>query len=87
MNRPKITTLLKRKHKLKTLNENQKGVVDSISELVIVNEAPEDWISKAKDYVNKPVDKNVDRVRQVESIAATHQIDSYLAGIMFASKP
>lgn len=83
----KITTLLKRKHKLKTLNENQKGVVDSISELVIVNEAPEDWISKAKDYVNKPVDKNVDRVRQVESIAATHQIDSYLAGIMFASKP
>ena len=82
----KVTTLLKRKHKLKSLSEKQQIIVDSISELVIVNESPKDWVIKAKDYVNKPVDKNMDRVRRVEEIAATHQVDSYLAGIMFASK-
>ena len=82
----KVTTLLKRKHKLKSLSEKQQVIVDSISELVIVNEAPKDWIAKAKDYVDKPVDKNMDRVRQVEQIAATHQVDFYLAGVMFASK-
>ena len=44
--------------------------------------------SKVKNLpgVDKPIDKNPDRVKQVQSIAVEHQVDEYLAGILYASE-
>ncbi len=78
-------TLLK-KHKIKSLNDEQKEIAKEISSLVIVNEEPQDWKSKYKDYIDKPVDKNEDRVRQVEALACEHGIDCLTAGLLFSSQ-
>jgi hypothetical protein len=82
----KITSSLKRKHKLKKLNEKQILVADQITSLVIANEEPSDWGKKASEYIKKPVDKNLDRVNEVQEVALEHQLDDYLAGILYASR-
>ena len=60
----KIETELKKKHKLKDLSEKQLNVASQIADIIIVNEEPKSWIRKAKGYLNKPVDKNPDRVNR-----------------------
>ena len=78
---------LRKAHDIKRLSKQQKEVAENITELIIANEDPKDWNNKkAKSYVKKPVDKNPDRVKGVEEIAAEHQIDPYLASILYASK-
>jgi len=82
----KIGSLIRSKHKIKRLSAKQKGVVDQIVSVVIANEVPEKWISKAKGYVAKPIDQNEQRAKEVQQVAYEHQVDDYLAGILFASK-
>jgi hypothetical protein len=78
---------LRKAHNIKRLSRKQKEVAESITELIIANEEPKDWNNKkAKSYVKEPVDKNPDRTEKVEEIAAEHQIDPYLASILYASK-
>jgi hypothetical protein len=82
----KIEAELKKKHGLEELSKNQLNIASQISDIIIVNEEPKSWIKKVKSYVAKPVDKNPDRVKRVQSIAAKHQVDEYLAGILYASE-
>ena len=76
---------LRKKHSIKRLTNKQKDVAQEITALIIANEDAENWKGSIADYVKKPVDKNKDRINQIYRIAATHQIDSYLASILFAS--
>ena len=82
----KIETELKKKHELDELSKDQLAIASQITDIIIVNEEPKSWIRKAKGYVTKPIDKNPDRVKRVQSIAAEHQVDEYLAGILYASE-
>jgi hypothetical protein len=82
----KVGGLLKTKHKIKRLSAKQKNIVEQIVSVVIANEAPEKWVSKAKEYVAKPIDQNKQRAKEVQQVAYEHQVDDYLAGILFASK-
>ena len=52
----------------------------------MANEDPEVWDKKVKEYVTNPVDTNLDRVRQIQTVAAEHQVDDYLASILYLSK-
>ena len=82
----KVGSLLKRKHKVKELNERQKEVSGLISTIIMANEDPQNWIATAKDYIKNPVDHNQDRVHEVSSVALEHQVNDYLAGILYASR-
>ena len=82
----KLETELKKKHKIKELTKDQEGIVSQIADIVIVNEDPKSWIRAAKGYLSKPIDKKPKRVKEVQDIAAYHQVDEYLAGILYASK-
>ena len=77
---------LRKAHDIKRLSKQQKEVAESITELIIANEDPKNWEKKIKSYVKKPVDQNLNRIKEVEEIAAEHQIDPYLASILYASK-
>jgi hypothetical protein len=82
-----IEKTLRARHKIKRLNKSQKEVAESLTELIISNEKPENWIEKAELYCKKPntsVNKNV--FNEVMEIAAEHQVDNYLASILKASK-
>lgn len=76
----------KKKFGLKKLNASQQGLVSELANLVIVNEEPDNWLSKASEYCAEPVDKNLERVEKVKELAAKHNVDFYLAGILKASE-
>jgi hypothetical protein len=81
-----VAAFLRKKHSIKKLSYEQKGIADQISKIIIANESPENWNSKIEEYVNSPVDKNHETIANVNSIAYDHQVDSYLASILFHSK-
>lgn len=81
-----VEASLRKKHKIKRLTKVQKQVAEEIGSVIIANEDPSDWEGKINDYVKKPVDRNPERIAEVREIAAKHQVDDYLASILFISK-
>ena len=81
-----VSSALRKKHNLKKLSYNQKEVAEQISKIIVANESPENWVSKIEDYIKQPVDQNQEVVASVNSIAYDHQVDSYLASILYHSK-
>jgi hypothetical protein len=81
-----IANFLRKKHNLKKLSFDQKNIVEDITKIIVANEIPENWKNKIEDYINSPVDKNFGQVKNIQSIALNHQIDSYLASILYHSK-
>ena len=55
-----------------------------ISTIIMANEDPQNWIATAKDYIKNP-DHNQDRFMSA-SVALEHQVNDYLAGILYASR-
>jgi hypothetical protein len=82
----KVISYLREKNDIKRLSKLQKEVAQEITHLIIANEEPDNWEKKVSDYCESPIDKNEKRVKEVISIAATHNLDNYLASILLASK-
>ena len=84
----KVEVHLRRKHKVKELNEEQKSVAFEITKLIVANEDVEHWdkLAKVKSYVQNPVDTNPKRVQEIQEIAYEHQVDDYVASILYLSK-
>ena len=84
----KIGGELKKKFKLKKLDDLQKEVVENIAQLVIANEDPKNWnkITYIRKYIKDPKDKNKESVDAITEVACEHQVDLYLAGILHASR-
>ena len=81
-----VEASLRKKHKIKRLNKQQKQVAEEIACIIVANETPENWDKKVSQYVQKPVDTNPDRIAEVREVAFEHQVDDYLASILLASK-
>lgn len=81
-----INKKIKSKFKLKELNQDQENLIPEIRNLILANHEPEEWISKVPDYCEKPIDTNKDRVSKVLDLALYHQLDTYMASILFASR-
>jgi len=81
-----IVSFLKKKFKIKKLNEDQESVAADILSVITANEEPDNWVNAAKEYCENPVDKNQDRVNKVLRIAAEHQVDNYVASLLYSSR-
>ena len=81
-----VEARLREKHNRKRLSKKQKEVAESITSIIVSNEPPEYWTSKAQDYIDDPSDKNESRVNEVSELAVEHQVNDYLASILYASK-
>jgi hypothetical protein len=75
-------------NKLSALDENHGDVCHRITSIIMANEEPESWkeLEIINGYIKNPLDKNTSRVEQVQEIALEHQVDDYLASILYASK-
>lgn len=76
---------LKSKHKIKKLTTQQKEASEMVSEIIMANESSSAWLSSVKHYCDKPVDKNLDYVKEVQEISATHELGIYLSSILRSS--
>lgn len=77
---------LRKKFSIKRLTNKQKEVAQDITALIMANEEPEGWKEAIAKYAETPLDTNKERINQIHEIAVEHQIDSYLASILYASK-
>ena len=82
----KVEASLREKHALRKLSRQQKEVANEITKIIIANENPEIWETVAKEYIENPKDKNQDVINNIHEIAAEHNVDSYVASILFHSK-
>ena len=83
----RVENQLLRKHKLKKLNDTQKNVAEDITKIIAANEDKKDWgLKKVREYVKDPSDKNPERIREIQAIALEHQVDEYLATVLYLSK-
>jgi hypothetical protein len=78
-------TLLK-KFKLKELDAKQKEVAENVAEIILANEPPAHWHSKIAEYLESPIDKNPERINEIQDIALEHQLDTFLSSILYWSK-
>jgi hypothetical protein len=81
-----IISFLKKKHKIKKLSETQLSIASEVLNVIIANEEVENWKNCVEKYCNDPTDKNQERINKILSIAAEHQVDTYMAALLYASK-
>ena len=81
-----IGSSLRKKHGLKKLSFQQKNVAEDIAKIIAANETPENWNNKIEEYISSPLDKNEKQVKEIQNIAQGHQVDTYLASILYHSK-
>jgi len=77
---------LKKKFKIKKLNEQQNEVLNGLTSLIMTNESPDKWSTSIATYCENPLDSNPDRVNEINEIAAIHGVDNYLASLLYISK-
>lgn len=81
-----VSAKLREMHKIKKMSNQQKDIAEKITHLIIANESPENWSRKVEDYINSPVDKNLDSIKEIQNIAYNHQLDTYVSSILKHSK-
>lgn len=81
-----IKSAFRKKLNVKKLSNQQKEDAEKISEIIIANENPTNWGSKLQDYIEKPIDQNLEQVNNIQEIAAEHQVSSYIASLLYHSK-
>ena len=77
---------LRKVHKIKRMSASQKQIAEDIACLIIANEEVNEWDKSVNKYIKKPVDHNPERIKEIREIAAEHQVDDYLASLLYASK-
>ena len=81
-----VSKILREKHDVKRLTKQQKDIASQISHIVMANEEPKEWNSKAEEYCSSPEDKNLDRVNKIQEIACEHDVDMESASILHISR-
>jgi hypothetical protein len=81
-----VEAALRKTHKVKRLNKDQKEIAESITGIIMANETQENWKSSIDEYLKNPVDKNHDTVKEVSDIAIEHQVNTFMASILYHSK-
>jgi hypothetical protein len=80
-----IESNLKEKYNRKRLTKEQKEIIQTIAETIATNESPKDWVNKISDYINKPVQLNVN-MEKINEIAAEYGLDYKTAILLYHSK-
>lgn len=82
-----VIASIQEKFNIKSLNDNQINMAEELTKMIVRNEDPKEWAIKEiiGSYIDKPIDKNIDRVEKVEEVAAYHNLESHLASILYAS--
>jgi hypothetical protein len=81
-----VKSAVRKKLNVKKLSNQQKENAEKVSEIIIANEAPENWTAKIEEYIEKPFDQNQEQINNIQEIAAEHQVTNYMASLLYHSK-
>tara|TARA_R100000008_G_scaffold69093_1_gene46410 strand:+ start:7967 stop:9853 length:1887 start_codon:yes stop_codon:yes gene_type:complete len=77
---------LKLKYENKRVTNKIRNLSEEVCKIIMANEPSEKWLEKSQAYVDNPLDTNSEKVKEVQNIACEHQIDDYLASLLYESK-
>lgn len=80
-----IETNLKEKYNRKRLTKEQKDIIQTVAETIATNEEPKNWVNKIEEYINKPVQSNVN-MEEINKIAEEYGLDYKTAILLYHSK-
>jgi len=81
-----VESQLKKKFKLKKLNQIQSESAEDIARTIILNEEKANWLSTVAKYIENPVDNNFERIEKIKEIGIQHELDLFLASILAESQ-
>ena len=62
------------------------GETKTNGSIIIANEDPSYWKDNISKYITNPIDSDEGRIKEIREIAYEHQVDDYLASILYNSK-
>ena len=77
---------LKLRYDNKRVTNKIRNLTNEVCKVIMANEPAEKWLEKSKKYVDNPTDTNSKKVKEIQSIAFEHQVDDYLASLLYESK-
>ncbi len=81
-----VTKTLKKRFKVKALNEAQEGVAQSLAKIVMATQPREKWKVSVASTLEKPPVISKDVESDLDGIAETYEVDSWMAGILRHSR-
>lgn len=81
-----INKKLCEKYNQDDLTEEQVSSAESIREVIMYSESPDDWKNNVDNYIDNPTFKNESIAIEIDKIAAYHSLDRFLAAILYASR-
>ncbi len=82
----KLNEAIKKKYKLKELDETQLNMATTILTSILTNEKPEDWENSIKEYAKEPKEINLSIASEMDEIIAEHDVNPNLAALLYHSK-
>jgi hypothetical protein len=76
----------KKQFKVKNLNDKQKEVLNNLVPLILVNEQEENWITSAKEYIQKPKPIKSEVGLEIDEIMSQFDSSLLLSCILYKSK-
>jgi hypothetical protein len=83
-----VEIFIKNKHKKKTLNEQQKNVVQEIAKAIFIDQEQENWNKSIENYISGNSQINEDSLRKtkIKTIAEEHSVDLFFAAVLNTSQ-
>ena len=82
----KVEDFLKKKHKKKNLNSEQKSIAEQIAQNIIINEEKNNWDYSIKAYCEGEKKDNQEKIAKLLDIAEEHGVDIFSAAILNISQ-
>ena len=82
----KVEKELRKIHGKTKLTKDQKQIAQTIGHIIIANELPSNWEKSVEKYCKTPADQNEKQVRAIEEVALEHQLDTFMASMLYHSK-
>lgn len=82
----KVEEFLKKKHKKKALNKEQKSIADQIAQNIIINEEKANWDYSIKAYCEGQKQDDPEKMAKLLEIAEEHNVDIFSAAILNISQ-
>jgi hypothetical protein len=82
----KVEEFLKKKHKKKSLNQEQKSIAEQISQNIIINEEKANWDYSIKAYCEGEKQDNPEKIAKLLDISEEHGVDIFSAAILNISQ-
>ncbi len=81
-----ICDKLKKKFKIKRLNDAQTAIAHSLTKSIIVNEEKTEWTNKIEEYIKSPKEIPLETGAKIDEISLKYNVDSFVASVLYKSK-